>query len=268
MLKDRDRNKSASIRVVVAGDTAVGKTALIEMICNGPTKAHLDHELLPQRGGWTCGCALSIVHESVEVNNGPIDVEVELWEIGGSRTYSIARSVFYEGMDALLLVYDVSNIKSYHNLVVWLFELCTSVWPPSLRFWDASGGSGGAPDADIERGKNNCTLEQAILTGRCPVLFVAHKCDLQAQSGPLLRPRRPDRPPLLDRLLGFGEISWRGTAAEMCLMERMCDVVFHGSHIEASSKRHSFDFPSWRDFIRRVAETKGDALVCCTPESP
>eukprot|EP00971_Amphidinium_carterae_P052407 1031538-Amphidinium_carterae.1 len=33
----------------------------------------------------------------VEVNLRPVEVELEVWEVGGSRVYSTARSVFYEG---------------------------------------------------------------------------------------------------------------------------------------------------------------------------
>mmetsp|Transcript_140490 Transcript_140490/g.436864 ORF Transcript_140490/g.436864 Transcript_140490/m.436864 type:complete len:102 (+) Transcript_140490:215-520(+) len=75
-----------------------------------------------------------------------------------------------------------------------------------------------------------------------------------------LRPRPPDRPPLLDRLLGGGDGSAGvcTTAAEFQLMERLCDFVVQAKHTDASSREdaQSFDFALWRDFLRRTLEAK------------
>ncbi|CAK9033740.1 unnamed protein product [Durusdinium trenchii] len=168
----------------------------------------------------------------VDADFRPLEVEVELWEVGGTKTYSCARPVFYDALDAVLLVYDMSNMKSYHGLVAWLFELCSLVRPPSLKYWDAGGGSGGQPDMDLELGDSRSS-EQGILGGRCPVLFVANKCDLQdqqqrenfARNKP--RPIPPERPPLVDRLLGGGTGDaflqpYRRSTAEQQLLEKLC----------------------------------------------
>jgi len=247
----------ASLRVLVVGDAAVGKTSLVETICSGGGRGLESHDSGP-KSEWTCGCAISVTRETVEVNLRPIEVELELWEVGGTQTYSAARPVFFDGVDAAVLVYDVSNMKSYQNLVAWLFELCTSACLPSLRYWDAGGGSGGVPEVDLEDG-GDChggALQQALLSGRCPVLFVAHKCDLrpeQAQQqrragGPLPRPQPPERLPLLDRLLGGGDsvpLAFRRfSPADERLLDRLCDFVQRGRHTEATSLAgaQSFDF--------------------------
>ncbi len=63
-------------------------------------------------------------------------------EVGGARMYAWSRPIFYDGLDALLLVYDVSNVKSYHNLATWLFEICTASAPPSRRYWGRGAPAG------------------------------------------------------------------------------------------------------------------------------
>lgn len=255
-----------SIRVLVVGDAAVGKTALLDMICHGKRSVGdpFDGE---SHHNWTCGGALSLQYEVVEVAMQTKQVEVEFLEVGGTHTYADARSLFYDCLDAVLLVYDVSNMKSYHNLVMWLFELCTSNTAPSLRYWDGGGGSGGVPDTDIEYGQAR-GLQEAILSGSCPVLFVAHKCDLRTLQAAgcsgmgntcysMPRPRPPEKPPMLDRFLGGEGIGpWRGAHADPKLIERLCDFVQQGRHTEASSVSHTFDYPLWRDFVRRVLEAK------------
>ncbi|CRH00965.1 ras GTPAse, putative [Plasmodium relictum] len=59
---------------------------------------------------------------------------IEFFEIGGVQTYSYIRNIFYEKHDGILLVYDSSNNKSYHNLVKWLYELYINTKPPSDIF--------------------------------------------------------------------------------------------------------------------------------------
>lgn len=250
------------MRVLVVGDSTVGKTSLVETICSGGgstcgRSSRSGEQPWASAHEWTCGGAVSIARESIEVDMTATEAEVELLEVGGARAYSRARSIFYDGADAVLLVYDVSNMKSYHNLVVWLFELCTTVRPPSRRYWDAGGGSGGVP-ADCEQGCGSA-LGQALLSGKCPVLFVAHKCDLRRQRAPLPKPQLPDRPPLLDRFLGGdASASWQGSDADIKLMQQLCELVLQGRHTEASSKAQSFDFALWRDFVRRALEAKDD----------
>lgn len=265
MYRSDDRcPKPATVRVLVLGDSAVGKSSLIDVISNS---RDLYRTTVAETGEkpwvWTCGCSLTVAHECVEVDLRAMDVEVELWEVGGSANYANARSVFYEGsrFDAVVLVYDVSNMKSYHHLVLWLFELCSSALPPSLRYWDSGGGSGGEPDIDMDLeggGGPDRTMELSILSGRCPVLFVANKGDLrpsnEREKPP--RPEIPERPPLLDRLLGFNEGGWPKTVKDRQLMDRFCDFIRQGRHTEASARLASFDFPIWRDFVRRIVEAR------------
>jgi len=262
-----------TVRILVAGDAAVGKTRLCELICSGTclgTGRQVEIPVLrdASHGGpqqeWTCGCSLSLTRETVDVDFRSVEVEVELWEVGGNKNYSCARPVFYDSIDAVVLVYDVSNMKSYHGLVAWLFELCSSVQPPSLKYWDTGGGSGGEPDVDLERAEIGA-LQQDILSGDCAVLFVANKCDLQekhkleafAKSKP--RPSPPEKPPIIDRLLGGGSgdaflQGYRRSPAEWQLLDKLCDFVLRGRHTEASCRdgKLHFDFNVWKAFVRQV----------------
>ena len=51
---------------------------------------------------------------------------IELWDIGGSRGHEIARSVFYNPVDGVILVHDLTNRKSHANLKSWQREVCNS----------------------------------------------------------------------------------------------------------------------------------------------
>ena len=72
----------ASIRVLVLGDVAVGKSSLVDMICSttGGVSSCTEHHSSSDR---TSGCLVSFAHSCVEVGMHPLDVEVEFWEVGG-----------------------------------------------------------------------------------------------------------------------------------------------------------------------------------------
>lgn len=276
--------KGGNVRILVAGDAAVGKTWLCGVICGGGAPSAQKPPVGPN--DWTCGCALSVTREIVELDARNVEVDVELWEVGGTKLYSLARPIFYEGIDGVVLVYDVSNVKSYDSLVEWLLELCTAVLPPSLRYWEEDTATGAStPEDDLEGGDGR-QLQQAILTGRTPVLFVAHKCDLRPQSssggsagsgvaafGPgLRRPRPPDRPLLLNRLIaGEGQGPPRTTSGRLLggrdrlsdsdLAQRLCDFVMQGRHTAASSRPEAltFDFTMWRDFVKECSKAARDS---------
>ncbi|KAI4837330.1 ras GTPAse [Plasmodium brasilianum] len=86
--------------------------------------------------------SINIIHSSHRGNSDSSDspanlddvLLVEFFEIGGVQSYSYIRNIFYEKHDGILLVYDSSNNKSYHNLVKWLYELYINTKPPSDIF--------------------------------------------------------------------------------------------------------------------------------------
>ncbi len=48
---------------------------------------------------------------------------VELWDIGGSASHAISRGVFYDNIDGVILVHDLTNKKSESHLDRWLTEV-------------------------------------------------------------------------------------------------------------------------------------------------
>ncbi|CAH8615577.1 unnamed protein product [Schistosoma haematobium] len=102
-------------KVVVGGDSGVGKTALVHLICNGQTLLH---------PSYTIGCSVDI---KIHVYNSDPEKEhpyfIELWDIGGSNSHENTRSIFYQNLHGLILVYDCTNKKSQLNLRKWLSDV-------------------------------------------------------------------------------------------------------------------------------------------------
>uniref|UniRef100_A0A5K4F2X4 Rab-like protein 3 n=1 Tax=Schistosoma mansoni TaxID=6183 RepID=A0A5K4F2X4_SCHMA len=102
-------------KVVVGGDSGVGKTALVHLICNRQTLLH---------PSYTIGCSVDI---KIHLYNSDPEKEhpyfIELWDIGGSKSHENTRSIFYQNLHGLILVYDCTNKKSQLNLRKWLSDV-------------------------------------------------------------------------------------------------------------------------------------------------
>lgn len=95
----------SSAKILVLGDSGVGKTSLIHHIC---------HSVILSSPQPTIGCAIDVkLHD---------ETFFEFWDIGGSRSHKIARSFLYKGCDGIMLVFDATNKKSRSNLDEWLQE--------------------------------------------------------------------------------------------------------------------------------------------------
>lgn len=102
-------------KVVVGGDSGVGKTALVHLICSEQT--------LP-RPSYTVGCSVNIkvhLYKNDPTKHRPFFME--LWDIGGSNAHAKIRPVFYQNVHGIILVYDCTNKKSQVNLRKWLDEI-------------------------------------------------------------------------------------------------------------------------------------------------
>jgi len=102
------------IKVIFAGDGAVGKTAIVNRFTKG------DYGELYKM---TIGTNIS-VHKSVK--NG-IKVTLICWDLGGQPRFAPVRESFYLGAQVVVLVYDITSSGSFKNLANWLEEVNQSV---------------------------------------------------------------------------------------------------------------------------------------------
>jgi len=130
------------VRVLVVGDSGVGKTSLVHLILKGSAIS---------RPAQTIGCTVDVKHityGSPESSSNIIkgDAErnffVELWDVSGHHRYRDGRSLFYSQINGVIFVYDLSQRKTKTNLSKWAVEIAESgTFSAPL----GSGGPGGLP---------------------------------------------------------------------------------------------------------------------------
>ena len=96
-------------KILLLGDGAVGKTSLVHRFVEG---------IFNERYKATIG--VDIFSKNVSTPNG--EVELQLWDLSGQAHFSAVRSKFYNKADGALLVFDLTNKKTFENLDSWLDE--------------------------------------------------------------------------------------------------------------------------------------------------
>ena len=101
-------------KILLLGDGAVGKTSLVHRFVEG---------VFNERYKATIG--VDIFSKNVSTPNG--EVELQLWDLSGQAHFSAVRSKFYNKADGALLVFDLTNKKTFENLDSWLTETKSGV---------------------------------------------------------------------------------------------------------------------------------------------
>lgn len=106
------------VKILVVGDSGVGKTSLVHHIC---------HDECLSTPGWTIGCTAEVkLYDYKEGTPATKSFFLEFWDVGGSANHDNTRSIFYNGVNGLILVHDLTNKKSFTNLRRWLAEVLGS----------------------------------------------------------------------------------------------------------------------------------------------
>ena len=107
---DPSLKEELKFKVVIVGDSSVGKTNLVKRFMNNTflkdSKATVGVEFM-----------------SKTFNVNKKIIKVELWDTAGQERYKAITAAYYKGAKGALIVYDVTNKISYDNVDKWCNEL-------------------------------------------------------------------------------------------------------------------------------------------------
>lgn len=105
-----------SYKVLMLGDAGVGKTALVRRFA---------HSIFEENYKATLG--VDMVPKVFRSKKYGVEVLFQLWDFSGQALFGRIRSRFYTGAAGALLIYDVTNHRSFYNLERWFDELFVNV---------------------------------------------------------------------------------------------------------------------------------------------
>jgi small GTP-binding protein len=100
-------HEGLAFRVVAVGDASVGKTSLINRFLR-------DTFEIDEPG------TIGALYDSFTQQCNGTDVEIQLWDTAGQEQYRSLSPVYFRDADAALIVFDLSNRNSFHNLAEWV----------------------------------------------------------------------------------------------------------------------------------------------------
>ncbi|KAK6938229.1 Small GTPase [Dillenia turbinata] len=147
------------VRVLLVGDSGVGKTSLVHLIIKGFSI------LCPAQ---TIGCTVGVKHITYGSSGSSSysikpDVErdffIELWDVAGHERYKDCRFLFYSRINVIIFVHDLSQKRTKTSLRRWAAEIAAN------GTFSAPLGSGGPYGLPV------------------PYIVIGNKADIAAKEG-------------------------------------------------------------------------------------
>ncbi len=102
--------KEYVFKIVILGDSAVGKTSLI----NQYVEATFQEDYKPTLGA-------NIIRKDVIIDQINAKVRLIMWDLAGQEKYNVIRSMYFQGCVGALLVYDITRNSTFESINVrWL----------------------------------------------------------------------------------------------------------------------------------------------------
>jgi Ras-related protein Rab-11A len=97
--------KEYVFKITILGDSAVGKTSLINQFVEGS----FQEDYKPTLGA-------NIVRKDVNIGDSNLKVRLIMWDLAGQEKYNVIRSMYFQGCVGALVVYDITRHQTFDNV--------------------------------------------------------------------------------------------------------------------------------------------------------
>ena len=97
-------------KIVIIGDSYVGKTSLINTLIKGNLK-----ETKPTIG--------SQHHKYIFTNNKNREINMDIWDTAGQERFRSVIHMYYKGAKAIMVVFDIISKESFEGAKKWIQEI-------------------------------------------------------------------------------------------------------------------------------------------------
>lgn len=105
-----DSSKAREVKVVLLGDTGVGKSSLVLRFVTNNFRPYSESTI-----------GASFMSKMIVVNDTPI--KYQIWDTAGQEKYHSLAPMYYRGAAAAIVVYDITRKQSLATLKNWVKEL-------------------------------------------------------------------------------------------------------------------------------------------------
>lgn len=109
---DGQKAYNTTYKVLIIGDTSVGKTALLNRFSDGSF-----HPSLVSTVG--------IDNKNKVISLEDEDIKLQIWDTAGQERFRTLTNAYFRGADGALLLYDISKRETYLNVADWMESVHT-----------------------------------------------------------------------------------------------------------------------------------------------
>ncbi|OAJ32759.1 hypothetical protein, variant [Batrachochytrium dendrobatidis JEL423] len=109
-------SQPADIKIILLGDSAVGKSKLMERFL-------LDDYVPHQQSTYALTLYRHNAIHPKSTSNPPEKIAVDFWDTAGQERFQSMHASYYMGAHCCILVFDVTRKITYKNLDTWYEEL-------------------------------------------------------------------------------------------------------------------------------------------------
>ena len=114
-----EENYDEKIKIMLLGDSSVGKTSIIKRYC----KNQYSNSFISTIGVDFETKYINIDFKTKYIKIGEYSVKVLIWDTAGQEKFRNIAKQYYKGANGVLLIYDVTNKKSFERIAYWMNEL-------------------------------------------------------------------------------------------------------------------------------------------------
>ena len=98
-----------SIKIILLGDSNVGKSSIINRLCKGKFKERI-------------GATASIEYHNYLIKINDYTIRMKIWDTVGQEKYNSIVTNYYHSTDYGIFVYSIDDFQSFYSLKDWLIE--------------------------------------------------------------------------------------------------------------------------------------------------
>ena len=111
MDKEQEEEYYRLYKILLLGDVAVGKSCLLLRYCeNSFQESHLS----------TIGLDFRLKTINLENNR---KIRIQIWDTAGEDRFRAITKNYYKGAHGIILIYDITNKKSFENVRTWINQI-------------------------------------------------------------------------------------------------------------------------------------------------
>jgi small GTP-binding protein len=109
-LNDDEKDYDKSIKVILLGDTNVGKSSVIQRLKNNT----FNYNQQP---------TLTLEHYNLIIKINTFVLRMQIWDTAGQEKFDSITSNYYKSTDVAIFVYSIDNEDSFNRIPGWIKEL-------------------------------------------------------------------------------------------------------------------------------------------------